>query len=382
MFSETFTHFLTKIFKDQQVYDVKIISVNIFDDHILKGGHVEETKQQPYHSFRKGNALSFSTVITAEYTKEDEINSIANESFRKMLIHVCDKFQGHLMKFINDLGDPFFTDIESIVLGEFERYDTMEGGLTSSTSQQNDTQNNSKVLGMTEGTLNVVSIIAILVCGIVTSALLIASVKFYRKEKQLKAFSWRAKEIASINAATLSSNNSHGTLGQVNHPVRVFDDYSFNPLRSNNVYTSEVPPYNGYRHGLIHNHPNEEEIAFSSVWPESAPPTLFPVSGETATRTPPPPPNLSYSNELEKLPKKHVFAPPGKIGVAIDVYNGQPTVHKLRKGSPLENMLQPNDIIMAIDDEDTSCLSAADVTSMMVKRMDRVRKITFVRRGS
>jgi hypothetical protein len=43
-------------------------------------------------------------------------------------------------------------------------------------------------------------------------------------------------------------------------------------------------------------------------------------------------------------------------------------------------MLQPNDVIVSIDEEDTSCLSAADVTSMMVKRMDRVRKITYVRR--
>ena len=56
-------------------------------------------------------------------------------------------------------------------------------------------------------------------------------------------------------------------------------------------------------------------------------------------------------------------------------------VHKVRRGSPLENMLQQNDIIVAIDDEDTSCLSAANVTRMMVKRIDRVRKITFVRRS-
>ena len=61
--------------------------------------------------------------------------------------------------------------------------------------------------------------------------------------------------------------------------------------------------------------------------------------------------------------------------------NGQPVVHKVRSGSPLEKMLQPNDIIMAIDDVDTTCLCAADVTSLMVRRMDRVRKITFVRRA-
>lgn len=126
---------------------------------------------------------------------------------------------------------------------------------------------------------------------------------------------------------------------------------------------------------------NEETIAFSSVWPQSAPPaSIFPAPGAVASSAPPTTSQLSYTEELRRLPRQHVFAPPGKIGVAIDVYNGQPVVHKVRKGSPLENMLRANDVIVAIDEEDTSCRSAADVTSMMVKRMDRVRKITYVRR--
>lgn len=106
-------------------------------------------------------------------------------------------------------------------------------------------------------------------------------------------------------------------------------------------------------------------VSGSPIWPESSPPRK----------------HIFFSDELRYLPKQHVFAPPGKIGVAIDVLNGQPVVHKVRIGSPLENMLQKNDIIVAIDDEDTGCLSAADVTSMMAKRIDRVRKITFVRRS-
>ena len=34
-FSKTLTKFLTKIFTDQQAYDLRILSVNIFDDHVL-----------------------------------------------------------------------------------------------------------------------------------------------------------------------------------------------------------------------------------------------------------------------------------------------------------------------------------------------------------
>lgn len=182
-------------------------------------------------------------------------------------------------------------------------------------------------------------------------------------------------------------------------PINVMDDYSFDPLggggvnSNNGMYSmgssgnGQMSQYNtsSYRDDLRavlppdNNNNNitnaEEEIAFSSVWPQSAPPTtLFPAPGATASVA-------SYTQELQNLPKQHVFAPPGKIGVAIDVLNGQPVVHKVRSGSPLEKMLQPNDIIMAIDDVDTTCLCAADVTSLMVRRMDRVRKITFVRRA-
>lgn len=86
-------------------------------------------------------------------------------------------------------------------------------------------------------------------------------------------------------------------------------------------------------------------------------------------------------NLLYNIPRQHVYALPGKVGVAIDVQDGQPVVHKVKKGSPLEGLLQPQDIIVAIDDVSTNCMSAADVTHLMVKRMNYRRKITFVRRG-
>lgn len=355
IFSETLAHFLTKIFKDQQVYDVKIISVNLFDDHILKDGHYEDvpTNGDAQHT------LSFSTVVSAEYTQDDQASNIANDNFRKMLIHVCDKFQDHLIQFMNDTGDPYFMDVESVILGDFER---IHGPTTAG---QEDGTNNS-VMGFSDETVNTVSIVAIVVGGIVFFALSFASVKYYRKEKQLNSNRWISKETATASF--------QGAL-IIRHPA--VDDYSFDPLGTGNGYNGSVPPYTDYRDDPIHNTPsiNEEETVFSSVWPESAPPTLFPAAAPAA------PKKLSYTEELKKLPQQHVFAPPGKIGVAIDVVNGQPVVHKVRKNSPLEKMLQPNDIIVSIDDEDASCLSAADVTSMMVKRMDRVRKITFVRRG-
>eukprot|EP00584_Thalassiosira_punctigera_P003030 CAMPEP_0172537306 /NCGR_PEP_ID=MMETSP1067-20121228/8931_1 /TAXON_ID=265564 ORGANISM="Thalassiosira punctigera, Strain Tpunct2005C2" /NCGR_SAMPLE_ID=MMETSP1067 /ASSEMBLY_ACC=CAM_ASM_000444 /LENGTH=447 /DNA_ID=CAMNT_0013322579 /DNA_START=148 /DNA_END=1491 /DNA_ORIENTATION=+ len=384
LFSETLTHFLTKIFQDQQVYDVKIISVHLFDDHIIEG-HYEEVPQRNSHVRNSGetrHALSFSTVISAEYTKEDQINSIANDNFRKMLIHVCDKFQNHLIQFMKDTGDAYFMDVERVTLGDFERIHGAEGSGRTAASVKEDSANND-VWGLSSETVNMASIIAIVVSGIAFLVLAFASVKLYREEKQLLATRWRSEEIES---STKSTRSSHPGALHNSHPVAVVDDYTFNPLGSGNSYNANTPPYTSYRDDPINNNPriNEEEITFSSVWPESSPPTLFPVKEAAvaaATVAAAAPKKLSYSEELQKLPKQHVFAPPGKIGVAIDVYNGQPVVHKVRKNSPLENMLQPNDIIMAIDDENASCLSAADVTSMMVKRMDKVRKITYVRPG-
>ena len=70
-----------------------------------------------------------------------------------------------------------------------------------------------------------------------------------------------------------------------------------------------------------------------------------------------------------------------KIGVAIDVIHGHPCVHMVKRGSPVEGLLQPNDKVLSIDDVDTSCMSAADVTHLMVKRMNYQRKITVIRRS-
>jgi hypothetical protein len=173
-----------------------------------------------------------------------------------------------------------------------------------------------------------------------------------------------------------------------NSSFAVADDYTFDPLGDTDGYSTIF--FKDNRGDIKRSDRNDEEnlfdmddpyratstdadIAFSSLSSAWPPRTIFPAPGAVATP-------VTLSDEIRTLPRQHVFAPPGKIGVAIDVLNGQPVVHKVRKGSPLEKMLKPNDVIIAIDDEDMSCMSAADVTSIMVRRMDRVRKITFARR--
>jgi hypothetical protein len=179
IFSETITRFLTKIFTDQQVYDVKIISVNIFDDHVLKIGD-REVEYNPQKSENGEQVVSFSTVVSAEYTQEAQ--ELASGSFGKMLMHVTDKFQSHLIKYMKDTGDPFFLNVESVVLADFERIHVTGGNTESgqTTSDAKVTKNQNEVLGMSEETLNTASIVAIVVGSITLIVLLFASVKYYR----------------------------------------------------------------------------------------------------------------------------------------------------------------------------------------------------------
>jgi len=79
-----------------------------------------------------------------------------------------------------------------------------------------------------------------------------------------------------------------------------------------------------------------------------------------------------------KQVQRECFAPPGKLGVVIDTTPEGPVVHKVNPGSPLEGIVWPGDIIVAIDDEDTRLLSATEITALMVKNMNQRRKLSVV----
>ena len=73
------------------------------------------------------------------------------------------------------------------------------------------------------------------------------------------------------------------------------------------------------------------------------------------------------------------IAPPGKLGVSIYPVDGLPVVYKVKKDSPLNEILFHMDRIIAIDEVDTSGMTAADVTRVIVSRMKLHRTITYVR---
>jgi hypothetical protein len=295
---------------------------------------IDETSEvSQIKSESDGYTLAFAIVVSAEHTQQQ---SLTHADFQAMLIHICRKFQEHLVEYVTDIDDDYFASVASVIVNGYEAPDS---GVNKSSSGSK---------------LSTAFIVTIAVCGIGFLLFVLAIVKSYgRRKAHLRINEWRAKEITMNNA-----NNSVVKSLKVLYNKPEDDNYSFDPISSDNA----IPRY----YSDHANYLPKEDLTFRE---ESE---GFDVSSlDKLSTIHIPPSDKEY---------QHVFAPPGKIGVAIDVVNGNPTVHKVRRGSPLEGLLKPNDLVIAIDDVDTTQMSAADVTHLMVKRMNYRRKITFVRR--
>ncbi|KAL3907410.1 MAG: hypothetical protein SGILL_008886, partial [Bacillariaceae sp.] len=73
-----------------------------------------------------------------------------------------------------------------------------------------------------------------------------------------------------------------------------------------------------------------------------------------------------------------VYAPTGPIGIVVDTSKDGPSVHSLKSTSPMLGLITAGDLIIALDNEDTRSLSAAELTRLMAKKSrQRERKITL-----
>ncbi|KAL3774441.1 hypothetical protein HJC23_000157 [Cyclotella cryptica] len=89
----------------------------------------------------------------------------------------------------------------------------------------------------------------------------------------------------------------------------------------------------------------------------------------------PDPGSISSDDELPKI-RREIIAPPGKLGVITDDSVDGPIVHSVRDDSPLKGLVFPGDLIVALDDEDTSELSSHNLTKLVASRSKFERKIT------
>lgn len=425
-FTTALTKFLKHVFEGQSVYDVEIISTTIFDEQFVKEpqiihsrnlltNHLQEGQFHFVHgdsddddggsddwdgdgNYTEGDeealsvmgailsesdgvkddadendwvvdesewiptdeesteskdlyTLKVTTIISAEHIADQ---TMSHSDFQDILIHICTKFQDHLVEYVSE-SDAYFANVENVTVGALQNSNGESISMLGSTSEYG-------VKGLSAS-----SIVGFVVAGIVFVLVLLGTIKLVKREQQLKRNKWRSQEIASANEAGSSVKSL-----RVLYNRSAGDDYSFDPFGTEtppafykdnasdtSSYATDNETNDHLRLRKSNGVPKDETVSFMSQ-PTETNSSLFSENSSTSR-------------------KEHIYAPPGKVGVAIDVINGQPTVHKIRSGSPLEGLLQHGDIILSIDDVETSNMSAADVTHLMVRRMNYRRKISFIR---
>jgi len=86
----------------------------------------------------------------------------------------------------------------------------------------------------------------------------------------------------------------------------------------------------------------------------------------------------SYGKPPTTLTKYECFAPPGPLGIIIDTTINGPKIHTVKSGSPLLGLITPGDLVVGLDDVDTSQLEAQELTRLMAsKAQEPQRKITL-----
>lgn len=117
--------------------------------------------------------LSFATFISAKDSSQPESSLSQEGEFEMMLIHVCHKFSSHLVEFVHSVDDDYFTHVTNAMVSGFEDDELREKEI-----EDGKITLESKMVSSTSGSrLNVVSIVAILLCSV---SLVLAVVKVRR----------------------------------------------------------------------------------------------------------------------------------------------------------------------------------------------------------
>ena len=86
----------------------------------------------------------------------------------------------------------------------------------------------------------------------------------------------------------------------------------------------------------------------------------------------------SWGEEAPIKIRRVVLAPPGKLGIIIDTSSQGPIVHSVKDESVLEGLVFAGDLIVGLDDEDTSSWSAHHLTKLVASKSKCERKITVL----
>ena len=86
----------------------------------------------------------------------------------------------------------------------------------------------------------------------------------------------------------------------------------------------------------------------------------------------------TLSSVMNRPGSYDVYAPSGPIGIVVDTSKDGPSVHSLKSTSPMLGLINPGDLIVALDGEDTRSMTAAALTRLMARKSrQKDRKITL-----
>ena len=89
--------------------------------------------------------------------------------------------------------------------------------------------------------------------------------------------------------------------------------------------------------------------------------------------------NQNYHDVLQREGLYDVFAPSGALGIVVDTTKDGPAVHSLKQTSPMLGLINPGDLIVGLDQQDTRSMTAATLTRLMAsKSTQKERKITLL----
>jgi hypothetical protein len=230
-FSDAFIAFLEHVLKAQEVYDVKVLSVSIFDEELLSldGSEVEErggrrklltnslqfsftddgyddkseyaddgaaagddnvqlersqdnsAGTQDSNSQWVYKSLRFGIVLSAEHLLEPTQDTfMSKDQFQKIILHISNKFHSHLLEYVQD-ADLYFREVDRVDVTSY----VGDGGVMVESQMDASTlgilkRMENEIKSVEDGTLNTWSIVAISLGGIALIGLMFATVKFYR----------------------------------------------------------------------------------------------------------------------------------------------------------------------------------------------------------
>ena len=89
--------------------------------------------------------------------------------------------------------------------------------------------------------------------------------------------------------------------------------------------------------------------------------------------------NQNFHDVMQREGLYDVFAPSGALGIVVDTTKDGPAVHSLKQTSPMLGLINPGDLIVGLDAQDTRSMTAATLTRLMASKSNqKERKITLL----